>query len=72
METAELKLKLFRYIDSLDDNHLTYVYNLLIDKADINDFWNNLTEFQKKDIEKGLNDLNEGKRKNIEEILKKY
>lgn len=72
MEKAELKLKLFRYIDSLDDNHLTYVYNLLINKSEDNDFWNNLTEFQKKDIEKGLNDLNTGKRKNIEDILNKY
>ena len=36
------------------------------------DFWNELNDFQKKDIEAGLEDLSKGKKKDFNKVIAKY
>ena len=74
MQTAEIKLEIFRYIDNLEKSKLTKMYNLLISnqqKTEI-DFWNSLNEWQKKDIELGLADLSKGNKTDIDKVMLKY
>ena len=71
---SDLKLQLFRYIDTLPENRLKEFYNLLIlnkDKQET-DFWDLLSNWEKDDINAGISDLNNGKFKNIDEVLAKY
>jgi len=73
MQTAELKLELFRYIDSLETPKLRQVYEFLVVKKHSNtDFWNELNEWQKNDIEQGLLDLEQGKKHDFETVMQKY
>ena len=74
MQTAELKLQIFRYIDNLEASKLNSIYQLLISnqKKTETDFWNTLNEWQKNDIEIGLSDLKEGKKQNFDEFMLKY
>jgi hypothetical protein len=64
MTVADLKLKIFRQVDSLEKNHLEEVYGLLTNylrgKKDL-DEWNQLTEEQKKGIFDAIDDIDEGK-----------
>ena len=74
MQTAEIKLEIFRYIDSLDTSRLTMVYNQLISRTQKKetDFWNTLNEWQKNDIELGIADLENGDKQNFDEFMQKY
>ena len=75
MNLAELKLDLFRKIDSLDKSKLEEAYGILLNFINSkNDYkeWDNLTDTQKDAIIFGLNELNEGLGIKNEEILKKY
>ena len=74
MSTAELKLELIRYIDSLNEAKLKQIYKLLIKQTVENkkDFWDELKEWEKKDIELGIKDLETGKFKDIDQVLAKY
>ena len=74
METAELKLEIFRYIDNLDKSKLTNVYDFLISNKEKQgtDFWDTLTDIQKKDIELGIADLENGKKKSFDEFIQKF
>lgn len=71
---SDLKLQLFRYIDTLPENKLKEFYNLLIlnKKKQETDLWNLLSNWEKEDINAGISDLNNGKFKNIDEVLAKY
>ena len=71
---SDLKLQLFRYIDTLPENKLKEFYNLLIlnKKKQETDLWNLLSNWEKDDINAGISDLNHGKFKNIDEVLAKY
>jgi len=71
---AELKLQLFRFIDTLPDSRLQQFYNLLIlnQEQGMDDFWDLLSDREKNDINTGISDLENGKFKNIEEVLSKY
>ena len=74
MQTAEIKLEIFRFIDNLDTLKLTQMYNLLISnqqKSEV-DFWNTLNEWQKRDIELGLADIEQGNKRNFDEVMLKY
>ncbi len=64
MTAADLKLKIFRQVDSLEKNHLEEVYGLLKNYLRGNkglDEWNQLTEDQKKGIFDAIEDIDDGK-----------
>ncbi len=75
MNTAELKLKIFRQIDLLDKNKLEDIYGLLTnyingqqDSAD----WDKLSTKQQNGIYQAIDELNEGKQVLNEEVMQKY
>jgi len=74
VNTSELKLQLFRFIDTLPENRLQKFYNLLIlnQEEQSSDFWDLLSDWEKEDINAGISDLENGKYKNINEVLAKY
>ena len=71
---AEIKLALFRYIDSLNESNLTKLYNRCIveHKPLDDDFWSTLSVWEQNDIEAGIADLNSGNGRDIQQVLSKY
>ena len=73
MNSSQIKLELFRRIDSLDNSALAKLYEYVISPTkESADFWEELSPAQKADIEAGLKDLGEGKKKDIRKVLEKY
>ncbi|TRX70534.1 hypothetical protein [Carboxylicivirga sp. M1479] len=75
MNTAELKLKLFRHIDKLDSTMLEEVYGLISNytKQHVNsEQWDELSEIQKKGIYKAIDELNNGEFTANEDVLSRY
>ena len=74
INTSEIKLQLFRFIDTQPENRLQQFYNLLIlnQEEQKTDFWDLLSDWEKEDINAGISDLENGKYKNIDEVLAKY
>jgi len=72
--SSEIKLQLFRFIDSMPDNRLQQFYDLLILNQDEQqpDNWELLSDWEKEDIIVGISNLESGKFKNIDEVLAKY
>jgi hypothetical protein len=64
MNIAELKIKIFRQVDSLDSNKLEEFYGLMLNyfnsKKDI-DEWIGVTEDEKLGIEAAIKELDSGK-----------
>ena len=64
MTVSDLKLKIFRQIDSLEKNRLEEFYGLLLNyingKKDISD-WDKLTLAQKQGLMDAIDQLNSGK-----------
>jgi hypothetical protein len=79
MTTAELKLILFRQIDSLDKSKLEEFYGVFLNffngEIDSSD-WNNLTNEQKTGIDAAIKEINAGKfiphDKVMSDIYRKY
>jgi len=79
MTVADLKLKIFRQVDSLEKSRLEEVYGLLANylrgHKDIDD-WNQLTEEQRKGIFDAIEDIDKGRgiphNKLMSSIRKKY
>jgi hypothetical protein len=79
MTVSDLKLKLFRQIDSLEKDKLEELYGVFLNyingKKDMAD-WNNLTDEQKKGIEDAIDQIDAGKgipnSKVMANIRKKY
>jgi hypothetical protein len=63
MTVSDLKLKLFRQIDSLEKDRLEELYGVLInyinEKKDLND-WSKLTEVQKQGIFDAIEEIESG------------
>ena len=63
MTVSDLKLKLFRQIDSLEQGRLEELYGVILNyingEKDIND-WNELTEEQKKGIVDAIDEIDAG------------
>jgi hypothetical protein len=74
LTTSEIKLQLFRFIDTLPENRLQKFYNLLIlnKKQQQTDFLDLLSDWEKEDINAGISDLENGAYKPIDEVLAKY
>lgn len=75
MDSSELKLKIFREIDSLDSGKLQEVYgyiqNFLRGEKDLND-WEKLSTTQKEGIYNSIRDLDAGKGIANDEVISKY
>jgi hypothetical protein len=79
MTVSDLKLKIFRQIDSLEKNRLEELYGVLINylngQQDISD-WDKLTEEQKQGIFNAIEEIELGKgipnEKVMAKIRKKY
>jgi len=79
MSAAELKLKIFRQLDSLDEKTLEEAYGILLNffnSADDYSQWNKLSKKQQEGIRDALNQLDRGKgiphKKVIGRLRKKY
>ena len=74
MNTAEIKIELFRQIDKLDELSLLKFYKYFSKniKNKNTDFWNELSEEQQADINEGLDDLNKGKKKDFFQVIQKH
>ena len=75
MTTAKLKSDLFRYIEEIDDkNILTALRSLLGTKAKKRrkDFWDDLTEEEKKEILQAIADLDSGKHFSFDQLISKH
>ena len=79
MTVSDLKLKIFREIDSLEKNRLEELYGVLINyingQRDISD-WDELTKEQKQGIFEAMKEIESGKgipnEKVMAKIRKKY
>lgn len=79
MDSTEIKIKMFKYIDSLDKSDLERFYgfflNFLNGKSGSDD-WNALSDEQKEGITKGIYELDSNKGISndlvMEEIRKRY
>ncbi|MDP3912906.1 MAG: hypothetical protein Q8R96_04115 [Bacteroidota bacterium] len=79
MTVSDLKLKIFRQIDSLEKNRLEEFYGVLVnfinEKRDVGD-WEKLTEEQKQGITDAIEEIDSGKGIPHEEVManirKKY
>lgn len=72
MNHAEIKIDLFRKIDSLNGNRLEEAYGMLLNyingKRDIDD-WQNLTSEQQLAIRLGIDQLNNGEGRNHNDVM---
>ena len=79
MTASDLKLKIFRQIDSIEENRLEELYGVLTNfmngQKDIN-VWGKLTEEQQQGILDAIDEIDYGKgiphEKIMEDIRKKY
>ncbi|MCB0726842.1 MAG: hypothetical protein KDD00_05225 [Ignavibacteriae bacterium] len=75
MKESELKIKIFRHVDSLDRNKLTELYGLMLNylKANENiEEWNKLTIEERMGIEDAINEIDSDKFILHEKVLKKF
>jgi hypothetical protein len=75
MDASELKLKIFREIDSLEESKLQEVYgflqNFVRGEKDL-DEWDDLNSAQKQGILDAIEELNDGKGILHESVIAKY
>lgn len=75
MNTAELKLKLFRHIDELDQDKLEDVYGMLlnyIESQDNTEGWNELTPEQQKGIKDVIQQMKSGEGLPHEKVMQEF
>lgn len=72
MNAAEIKIDLFRKLDSLKGSRLEEAYGILLNyingKNDVDD-WQSLTPEQQEAIQLGIDQLNSGKGKSHEKVM---
>jgi hypothetical protein len=75
MTVSDLKLKIFRQIDSLEKNRLEEFYGLLINyinsKRDISD-WDKLSDAQKQGLLEAIDQLESGKGVSNKAVFDKF
>ncbi|MFO7999874.1 MAG: hypothetical protein R6U46_01415 [Marinilabilia sp.] len=73
MDRNAIKLELIEWLSRLDDEETIQYLKIVKDLQTAgHDWWNDLTENQKKRIEKGLKDIDEGRVRSHEYVKKKY
>jgi hypothetical protein len=74
MTIADLKLKIFRQIDSFEKNRLEEFYGILVNyvngKKDLSD-WEKLTDEQKQGLIDAINEIEDGKGISHEKVIAK-
>ena len=74
MTVADLKLKIFRQIDSFEKNRLEEFYGILVNyvngKKDLSD-WEKLTDEQKQGLIDAINEIEDGKGISHEKVIAK-
>jgi hypothetical protein len=74
MNTAELKIKIFSQIDSLDSNKMEEFYGVLLNfinsKKEANE-WLELTDQQREGVDAAIEELDSGKGISHQEVIKK-
>jgi len=74
MTIADLKLKIFRQIDSFEKNRLEEFYGILVNyvngKKDLGD-WEKLTDEQKQGLIDAINEIEDGKGISHEKVIAK-
>jgi hypothetical protein len=75
MTVSDLKLKIFRQIDSLEKGRLEEIYGLLMNylnsKKDITD-WEKLSEAQKKGLFDAIDEIESGKGQSNKAVLDRF
>ena len=79
MNTSELKLKIFRQLDALDEKTLEKAYGMLLNffnSTDDSSEWNKLSKKQQEGIREGVRQLDQGqgipRKKVMGKVRKKY
>ncbi|MCG6960816.1 hypothetical protein LJE82_13085 [bacterium BMS3Abin03] len=74
MTSTELKKRIIKKIDKINDNHLLSQFNDILNKivSDEEISWDSLSPEEKKSIEKGLNQLNRGEFIEYDEVKKHF
>ena len=75
MNTSEIKIDLFRKIDSLKDSRLKEVYVMLvnfINSKNENDEWESLTKEQQTAINVGIEQLNNGEGRKHNDVMSDF
>ena len=75
MKESELKLKIFRHVDSLESNKLTEVYGLMLNFINGNESieeWDKLTAKEREGIENAISEIDSGKGIEHEKVIKRY
>ncbi|WP_396169565.1 hypothetical protein [Flavobacterium sp.] len=75
MSTAELKLKLFREIDTLEKSKLEQIYGIVlnfINKENDTEEWNALTSTQQEGIQDAIDEMNISNGLDHNELIEKY
>jgi len=75
MSTAELKLKLFREIDTLEKSKLEQIYGLVhnfINKDNDTEEWNALTSTQQKGLIDAIEEMNSSEGIDHKIVMEKY
>ena len=73
MGHENIKLELIEWLTKLDDEEtIAYLKIVKDSKSSNNDWWDDLTEAQKKGIERGLDDIARDKTYSHEKIKSKY
>ena len=75
MTVSDLKLKIFRQIDSLEKNRLEEFYGLMLNylnsKKELSD-WEKLSEAQKKGLFDAIDEIEDGKGKSNKSVIDKF
>jgi hypothetical protein len=75
MTTSDIKLRLFRQIDSLEKSKLEELYGVVVNfingQKELTD-WDTLTESQKSGIIDALEEIEEGKGMSHQDVVSKY
>ena len=75
MSTAEIKLKLFREIDTLDQSKLEQVYGLLfnfLNKENDTEEWNSLSQMQQSGLLEAIEELELSESIDHQSIMDKF
>lgn len=75
MSTAELKLKLFREIDTLEESKLEQVYGILLDfinNESNTEEWHSLSKTKQKGLIDAIDEMNSSEGIDHKSILDKY
>ena len=75
MNESEIKIKIFRQVDSLENSRLTELYGLMLNFINGNydvEEWNKLTFEEKQGIENAIFEIDSGKGIQHEKVMRKF